>query len=103
MQAMPSSQTAMDFLRSLLLTLVISFLAPLGIVGLLYGFALTLGQVPVSAALGELAVDQLNAFLGTLGGGSIRYGLLTLGGVASIVGGLFDSFAFYRYQSMRGH
>lgn len=89
------------FLRSLLLTSVLSFTAPLILVGaILISFSL-LSYVPWLESLGETGVKQVLQFLATFGSGQPFQGLVIIGFACGLVGGLFDTFNFYRYQNLR--
>ena len=91
------------FLRSLLLTSILSFTAPLILVGaILVSFSL-LGYVPLIGPLGETGVKQVLQFLATFGSGHPFQGLVIIGFACGLVGGLFDTFNFYRYQNLRNH
>ncbi|HEY9750086.1 MAG TPA: hypothetical protein V6C63_15480 [Allocoleopsis sp.] len=89
------------FLRSLLLTSILSFTAPLILVGtLLVSFSL-FSYLPLLESLGETGVQQILQFLATFGSGHPFQGLVTIGFACGLVGGLFDTFNFYRYQNLR--
>jgi len=91
------------FLRSLLLTSILSFAAPLILVGtILVSFSL-LGLIPLVEPLGETGVKQVLQFLATFGSGDPFQGLVIIGFACGLVGGLFDTFNFYRYQNLRNH
>lgn len=83
-------------LRSLLLTMLISFLFPVAILGIsLIGLALT-SHVPMVAAIAQETREYLLAFLNIFGSGSALHGTIVIGTTCSIVGGLFDVYNFYQ-------
>lgn len=90
-----------NFLCSLLLTSVLSFAAPL----LLVGGALTslslLGYIPVLEAIGQTGAQQILKFLATFGNGCPLEGMLVISCTCGFVGALFDTYTFYRYQNLR--
>ena len=89
-----------SFLRSVLLTSVLSFVAPI----LLFGGALVslalLAYIPGLEGSG-LVAEQILQFLATFGSGNRFGGLAVISLTCSIVGVLFDMYVFYRCQSMR--
>jgi hypothetical protein len=91
------------FLASLLMTAIISFLLPLVVIGTLW-----LGLVGLTVAvpwisLGHQALAYLLQFLAILGSGSPWQGVVVIGIASGAVGILFDTFAFYRFQSFSHH
>ncbi|MCD8489628.1 MAG: hypothetical protein LRZ84_23540 [Desertifilum sp.] len=86
------------FIRSLLLTSVLSFLAPSLVFGLIWMSLGVSGRIPGLAALSQTGVTQVQNFLATFGSGQPLEGLLVIGIACSFVGMLFDSYAFYRDQ-----
>ena len=91
-----------NFLRSLLMTIIISFLTPLGLVGTLLLVLLGMGQMSPLLAFSQSTIQQIQGFLAVFGSGRPLQGLVVIGLASSVVGALFDVFAFYRYQSLRG-
>jgi hypothetical protein len=94
----------MHSLYSIIMTLMVCFLLPLaGISGLLG--VLTAGQwLPDSTvATGfQMGWVQIMQFLATFGSGHPWQGLVVICLTISMVGGLFDLFALYKYQQF-GH
>jgi hypothetical protein len=91
-----------NFLRSLLLTSLLSFAAPSLPIGFgLAGFSL-LGHLPGFRTLGQSGVKHLLQFLSTFGSGRPLQGLLVIGLTCSLVGALFDAYAFCQYQNLGG-
>jgi hypothetical protein len=86
------------FLRSLLLTAILSFIAPILIVGSLFLFLSVFACIPgLQGIIGDM-LAQISHFLATFGTGSPINGLLIISLTWGFVGGLFDVYAFYRYQ-----
>jgi hypothetical protein len=89
-------------LLSLALSTAFSFLAPVGIVGSMLASLWLLQGLPLCEAFGQSGLAQLNLFLGTFGSGSALQGLVVIGLTCSVVGVLFDAFAFYRHHQFQG-
>jgi hypothetical protein len=90
-----------NFLRSLLLTTVFSFIAPMFLVGVVLVFLRLSGFVPGLQGLTEDVPSQILHFLATFGTGSPINGLFVISLTCAFVGGLFDIYAYYRYQILR--
>lgn len=90
-----------NLLVSLLVTALISFSTPVVLFGLILGALLIVSHIPGIAMLGEAGAIQILNFLAVFGSGQPLTGVIILGLVGSLVGGLFDIFNFYRYQSLR--
>lgn len=85
-----------NFLRSLLLTGLLSFIAPLLLIGAgLTSFSL-IGLVPALQGVGRSGEDQILQFLATFGSGSPLQGFLVIGLAFGLVGALFDTYAAYQ-------
>ena len=95
-------QQLIPLLSSLLLTAIFSFTLPLLIVGGLLTALVVLSTATALAPLSQEWMAQVLDFLRTLGNGNPWHGAITLGGTASTVGVLFDTYNFYRFQSF-GH
>lgn len=91
-----------NFLRSLLLTIIFSFITPTLIIGGGLVIVFLLGYVPGLQAVGGAVAIAMTQFLATFGSGSAFHGLVVIGFTCSLVGALFDTYAFYRYQNLRG-
>ncbi|MBD2388207.1 hypothetical protein [Cylindrospermum sp. FACHB-282] len=90
-----------NFLRSLLLTIVFSFVAPMFLVGgLLLLLSLT-GHIPGLQGATEEPLTQIMHFLATFGSGSSLQGLFVISLTCGFVGALFDIYAYYRCQILR--
>lgn len=91
-----------SFLRSLLLTIIFSFIAPMLIVGGGIAAVFLVACIPGLQAVGQAIFEQLLQFLATFGSGSSLRGLFVIALTCTLVGALFDTYAFYRYQNLRG-
>lgn len=91
-----------NFLRSLLLTIVLSFITPTLLIGGVLASMFLLKYVPGLQGIGQIIASAMQQFLATFGSGSAWRGLCTIGMTCSLVGALFDTYAFYRYQNLRG-
>lgn len=104
----------LNLIRSVLLSMIVSFTAPVAIIGLMlavsYGIdglsSMSCLGVPGSSPLnGEAGLDfvnmasQITGFLVIFGRGSPVEGILILGLASSVAGGLFDLFNSYRIMS----
>jgi hypothetical protein len=90
-----------NLLRSLLLTSIFSFLAPVLLIGTILASLALLGYVPGLEIFGKAGVEQVAQFLKVFGSTSALRGLVTIGIACSVVGILFDAYTFYRYQNLR--
>lgn len=86
------------FLRSLLLAAILSFIAPILIVGSIFLFLSIFAYIPGLQGIISGILTQIIHFLATFGTGSPINGLLVISLTWGFVGGLFDVYAFYRYQ-----
>jgi hypothetical protein len=90
-----------NFLRSLLLTVIFSFLVPMFLVG---GFLLLLpviGYLPGLQGITEAIARPIIHFLAIFGTHSPLRGLIVISLTFSFVGALFDVYAYYRCQILR--
>ncbi|NJR37993.1 MAG: hypothetical protein HC781_03000 [Leptolyngbyaceae cyanobacterium CSU_1_4] len=90
-----------NLLRSLLLTSIFSFLAPVLLIGTILASLALLGYVPGLEVFGKAGLEQVAQFLKVFGSTSALRGLVTIGIACSVVGALFDAYTFYRYQNLR--
>lgn len=90
------------FLRSLLLTSLLSFAVPTLTLASGLALALAIAHFPGLTNLGESTVKRLLQFLSTFGSGHPLQGVVIIGLTCSLVGVLFDAYALYRYQNLRG-
>lgn len=87
-----------SLLISLFLTTLVSFATPLIIAGLILTVLAVASHLPEIAVFGEACYTQVWNFLSTFGDGSGIEGIMTIALVFGIVGFLFESLNFYRYQ-----
>ncbi|WP_107666371.1 hypothetical protein [Cyanothece sp. BG0011] len=93
--------TVSNLFRSLLLSVLLSFVTPLLFLGGMLGTLLTVSYIPGIAVLGQMGQELVLSFLSTFGEGYPVQGMLTIGVTCAMVGGLFDVFNFYLYQDVR--
>lgn len=89
-----------NLFRSLLLSVLLSFVTPLLLLGGILGTLLTVSYIPGIAVLGQIGQELVLSFLSTFGEGYPLQGMLTIGVTCAMVGGLFDVFNFYLYQDI---
>ncbi|WP_009543097.1 hypothetical protein [Crocosphaera subtropica] len=92
--------TVSNLIRSLFLSVLLSFVTPVLFVGGILGTLLTVSYIPGIAILGEIGQELMLSFLSTFGEGYPVQGMLTIGVTCAMVGGLFDVFNFYLYQDI---
>lgn len=90
---MPFSLT-MNYLRSLLLASLLSFLAPIALIGGTLVLLLLMGAVPGLMPFGQVCATQILSFLETFGSGSAWEGTIVIGCTCGLVGALFDTYIF---------
>jgi hypothetical protein len=86
------------FLRSLLLASAFSFAAPLILIGAVLLSLDLIGHIPLLGSLSHSIVHQILQFLNVFGNGDPWQGTLVIGTAFSLVGALFDTYAFYRHH-----
>lgn len=91
-----------NFIRSLILTIILTFMAPFLLVALVLTGVCCSSYIPGWQALSSEICLAILQFLATFGSGSSWSGVLVIGLTCSAVGALFDTYAFYRYQMLRG-
>jgi hypothetical protein len=89
-----------NFLRSLALTVFLCFVAPFAVVAVLLASLLGVGYVPGFETIGQAGIMQLSQFLAVFGSGCPLEGVIVIGLTCGIVGALFDTYSFYRYQML---
>ena len=87
-----------NFLRSLLITSLLSFVAPLLLIGAGLTSCSLLCLVPALQAVGRSGEDQIVQFLATFGSGCPLQGFLVIGLAFGLVGALFDTYAAYQHS-----
>ncbi len=88
-----------SFLRSLALTTLLSFIAPVLLMSALLAAICVIGYVPGLETIGNSCTTQLLGFLAVFGSGSSLEGIFVISLTCSLVGALFDTYAFYHYRS----
>lgn len=88
------------FLRSLLLTAIVSFTAPSVLLGLLFVCISLLSYLPGLEGVSQFSCDRLLQFLIVFGNGDPWQGVLAIGLTCGLVGSLFDTYAFYQYHNI---
>ena len=92
-----------NYLRSLVLTILLCFVAPITLVAVLFAAFGVLSYVPGLENLGQASTLHLLQFLAIFGSGCPIQGIMTIGSTCSVAGALFDTYAFYRYQMLNDH
>jgi hypothetical protein len=91
----------MNFFRSLILTTVFSFIAPIFLFGGILLFLSLFSYIPgLQGMIADTSVQVIH-FLDTFGRGSSLNGLFTIGLTCGFVGALFDTYVYYRSQILR--
>ncbi|NEQ67230.1 MAG: hypothetical protein F6J86_43890 [Symploca sp. SIO1B1] len=86
------------FLRSLALTTLLSFVTPIVLVTMLLTAISVVTFVPGLQIIGNTGTTHLLDFLAAFGKGSSLEGVLVISLTFSLVGALFDTYAFYHYR-----
>jgi hypothetical protein len=92
-----------NYFRSLVLTILLCFVAPILVVIALFAAVGVMSYVPGLEGAGQTSTLQLLKFLATFGSGCAFQGVMTIGSTCSLAGALFDTYAFYRYQMLNDH
>ncbi len=90
-------------LRSLILTALLSFLAPILTVGFLLITLSVASYIPGLETIGQTSAAKILSFLTIFGSGCPLNGILIIGFTCASVGGLFKLYTLYRYQSLGGN
>ncbi|MCP2731401.1 hypothetical protein [Limnofasciculus baicalensis] len=90
-------------LRSLFLTILISFIVPIVFIAGVLGFVCVIGYIPGLETIGKIGLANLWQFLAIFGGGSPIEGAIIIGLTCSFAGALFDTYNFYSYQHSNNH
>jgi hypothetical protein len=85
--------------RSLVLTAIFSFIAPVLLTIVLFAIARGWAYLPQQESLSQFAIAQIAYFLSIFGSGSQVQGVVLIGTVCSLVGVLFNAYTQYRYQN----
>jgi hypothetical protein len=89
-------------LRSLFFTTLLSFVAPVFLVGAILTGLWAIGYLPGLTLIGQSGLSHILEFLTIFGSGYPLQGMLTIAATFALVGNLFDLFNFYVYQGTRG-
>lgn len=90
-----------NFLRSLLLTVIFSFVTPLFLFGGVFVVVFLIGYIPALQYVTEASATHILQFLTIFGSGNPLHGLFVISLTCSFVGALFDTYAYYRCQILR--
>ncbi|MGB5961431.1 MAG: hypothetical protein WBG73_12275 [Coleofasciculaceae cyanobacterium] len=89
-----------NFLRSLVLTVFLCFIAPFAVIAVFLASLIGIGYVPGFESVGASGTTQLLQFLAVFGSGCPLQGIIVIGFACGLVGALFDTYSFYRYQML---
>lgn len=92
-----------SYLRSLLLTIIFSFITPMLLIGGALVSVFLSGHIPGLQAISQAIAEHILQFLATFGSHNPWRGIVVIGLTCSLVGALFDTYTFYRYQHLRNH
>jgi len=95
--------TLPTLIRSLALTALLSFIAPVVLFLGFFAFLCTMSWVPGLESLGQTGANDLLQFLAIFGNGCSVEGLIVISLTCSFVAALFDTYAFYSYQHLNDH
>ncbi|MEA5582829.1 hypothetical protein VB620_15955 [Nodularia harveyana UHCC-0300] len=90
-----------NFLRSLLLTMFFSFIAPMSLVGGVLFLLPLIGHFPALEGASGASTTRIIHFLSIFGSGHPLHGLMIISLTCSFVGALFDTYAYCRCQILR--
>lgn len=85
-----------DFLRSILLTMVLSFLTPILVISFGLVGSVLIACLPFLKTIGQFSCQQILQFLATFGSGHPFQGSMIIAITCSLVGALFDTYASYQ-------
>jgi hypothetical protein len=92
-----------SLMRSIVLSIFLSFIAPIILAIAVFASLIVAGCLPGLTAITSNASFQIKLFLAIFGDGCPFAGLITISSTCSLVGGLFDTYAFCRYQNLKGN
>ncbi|MDY7009121.1 MAG: hypothetical protein SWX82_35780 [Cyanobacteriota bacterium] len=90
-----------SLLRSLLLTSIFSFVTPILLIGGSWTSFALISHFPTLRTIGQSGAALIWHFLATFGNGHPSQGCLVIAVTFSLVGAMFDTYAFC--QNPRGH
>ena len=85
-----------------MLTLILAFFAPLLLIGATLFCVSLSSYVPGLQMISQAIALGILQFLSTFGNGNSLAGIIVIALTCSVVAALFDTYAFYRYQILRG-
>lgn len=88
------------FLVSLSLSILLSFVAPLVLIGFVVVCLALAAYLPGMASISQIATTQILKFLTVFGTGDAISGAVVIALACSLVGALFDTYSYY-YRSLR--
>ena len=88
-----------DFLSSLLLTALMSFIAPVMAIGTILAGSYAVSCIPGCTPVGHMGIDCIVGFLAIFGNGLPRDGIITIGLTSAFAGALLDLFSFCVHRS----
>ncbi|BAU15622.1 hypothetical protein LEP3755_61810 [Leptolyngbya sp. NIES-3755] len=91
----------LNYFRSLFLASLLSFLAPITLIGVAIVLLLLLGLVPGLMTFGQACSTQMLLFLQTFGSGNALEGAIVIGGACAVAGALFDTYIFTVTTSLK--
>lgn len=89
------------FVRSFLVTVIISFIFPIMIVASLLGFSFAISYLPGLESIGKMGLNQILTFLSIFGAGSVLRGIIVIGLTIALVGGWFELYNLYRDRQLK--
>lgn len=95
--------TLPTLIRSLALTTLLSFIAPVVLFLGFFAFVLMISWLPGLESLGQTGAKDLLQFLAIFGSGCSVEGLMVISLSCSFVAALFDTYTFYSYQHLNDH
>ena len=90
-----------NFVRSLFLSMIFSFVAPMLLVGGTWSLIILFGYFPGLQGLTQILSQNISQFLMVFGNGTPLQGVFVICLTCCFVGALFDTYAFYRCQILR--
>ncbi|MCL2930201.1 MAG: hypothetical protein O4861_07670 [Trichodesmium sp. St16_bin4-tuft] len=85
-----------NFLRSLLLTTIFSFITPIILIGVSWTSFAFISRLPSLQGIGQSGITQMWELLATFGSGHPWQGCLVIAITCSLVGAMFDTYVFYQ-------
>ncbi len=92
-----------NFLRSLFLAAIFSFIAPMLLMSGSLASSWLLACIPGFGSIGQIPGDMLLDFLAAFGSGCAFQGMLTICIACGFVGALFDTYVFYSFRTQKGN